>query len=175
MNDIVIESNWTVLFFTHEMKSESLHVISAAPSVYTDSHHCHLIFCSLKKPFITWNIALPAEFTFRDLQKKNKFQNFISPGTHIYTTNELHLKYLAPSNWRANCFIRTIFSTTWSATSADISTILHSIFRAKDCFNLWSNFIVEHCRCNFYCIGYHKLLKNMVWCFTFQWKQGNSM
>ena len=70
MNDIVIESNWTVLFFTHEMKSESLHVISAAPSVYTDSHHCHLIFCSLKKPFITSNIALPAEFTFIQLQKK---------------------------------------------------------------------------------------------------------
>jgi len=62
VNDRGTGRNWAC--FNHEMKPKSLSVIAAMPFAHGDSHHYHLIFCSIKKSFITSNAALPLALPF---------------------------------------------------------------------------------------------------------------
>jgi len=73
--------------FNHETKPKSLPVIAAVPFAHGDSHHYHLIFCSMEKSLIPSNAALPPAFPFRDLQNKIHSRISTSSGAHTDTTN----------------------------------------------------------------------------------------
>jgi hypothetical protein len=50
---------------------------------------------------------------------------------------------------------------------------LYSIATARDCLNLWSNFVVTHHWRNLYC-SVRQAPQNGVWCFTFRCTHWNS-
>jgi hypothetical protein len=92
MDDTVIKITELFSFFTHETKLESLFVMAAPPSVHIASHLCHLIFCLLKKLFITSKTALPVAFPLETYKIRYVPQFLLCPELSQTSPIQFHLK-----------------------------------------------------------------------------------